>query len=356
MVSLLKIHKLFMNSSLVQQAEKSNTELNVIFEYADLLRYNREFDAAYQFFRKLEGCYRINDVSPGDYLALYVRMRNCCARTGRKASALPYFRKVLEFSLKLEEDDPVEKSFAVPDSLFQLADLDWQEKSLTKDFRLFQCTLESIEQIEFGDEDAYNELKAIVRGYIAICEAIRNGVENKLPFLETLELFQSIHEKHSCFKWVLKAAICCERLAAVLKTYGDAEMSIRFYDMQYRILKREAGNQFPAYGPEYFLACDNLAHVLESEKKLDIALEFAHEALIIRLKLADKGIETLPEVELSFGEFFSTLLASDCTGFTDIDLFLMASDYAKTEQYQKALQYIESIDIGPCLKKRSNLC
>lgn len=86
-------------------------------------------------------------------------------------------------------------------------------------------------------------------------------------------------------------------------------------------MKYLADSNFYLYGPEYFLACDNLASLLKDEPKQ--ALKLYREALNIRLMIHQKGIWTrrkttpayplpvLPPLKQAFKNLAVALLESD---------------------------------------------
>lgn len=201
----------------ISLAEKFNIDFDIIFEFADLLRYNKEYEAAFDLLKKLEKHCQLNGASPWDHYSLYVRMRICCEKIDGKANALPYCRESLKFSLKLKKEDTDKVLDIVSSNLFLLADFDWWGKCLEEDLELFQQTLDWIKQASKGDETTYNELIAVAMGYIAICKALHDGMVNDLTFWQALGLFQHIFGERPCFKWPLEVAACCNRLATTLK-------------------------------------------------------------------------------------------------------------------------------------------
>ena len=195
-----------------------NTDLEVMFEYADLLRFNGEYKEAIELFMTLETFYRMNGASNWEYLSLYHRMETCFEKTDGEISSLPWSRKVLEFSLVLDEGDPDDKLNIVSISLLRLVDLDWKNKSLAEDYRLFQQTLVLIKQMSDDTQAAANELESIATCYIAICEAIQNGIENVQTLQNALELIRTISEDQPDLKWSRELSVCCNRLENILET------------------------------------------------------------------------------------------------------------------------------------------
>ncbi len=222
----------------ILQAETFHSDLDVLYEYANLLRYNKEYLTAFHLFQKVEGYYLQKETPTSDYFALYTRMQICCEKTYGEAFALPYVRKVWEFGLKQENEDTDENLTVISRSLFHTVDLDWQRVGLEDDLALLQHTLESLKRADERHLPAYRELKAIVTGYIAVCKVFRNEDKNLRNTLTALDLFQTILGEKSDFKWTLDASACCGRLSAILKAHGDKEIALMAAKLQYEILKQ----------------------------------------------------------------------------------------------------------------------
>lgn len=347
--NVTKIKSLYAES--IFQAEKFKIDLDVLYEYANLLRYNQEYLPAFNLFRKLEAYYQQSETSPSDYFALYARMQICCEKTYGEHFALQYVRKVWEFSLKLENESSSEKLMIVSRSLLHTVDLDWKRGSLEDDLALLQRTLESIEQMDEERLSACRELKAITFGYIAVCKVFRDEDKNCHCSFTALDLFQTILEEGTGFKWTLDAAACCERLGTVLKTHGDKGWALSAAKLQCEMLKQIADSQLSQYGPEYFYACDSLAAIWMADDPKH-ALEFCRSAMDIRLRLAHAGIKTfmkrktvqsfvpavLPPLRETYEKLFSLQLNSHC-----ISLEEAAAEDEKYIQAIEAIEYTEGI-------------
>lgn len=320
-------------------AKEFMIDLDVIYEYADLLRFNWEYTAALELFKTLETYYLMNGASDWDYFSLYERMAICCEKNYEETtSALPYCRKVLEFSLKLEknESDKTLSIASISKCLFRLADLDWREKCLGEDLRLFQQTLDLIKRMSEENKTVCYEVEAIATGYIVICEIMQNGTENVQILQKASELFQNILEERSHFKWPLEISVCCDRLAATLKTCNATKMAVSFCDMEYRILKHLADSNFAQYGPEYFLVCENLASMLSDD--IVKALWLYRKALDIRLRLEKEGIQTFMKRE-TVSSFILSTLPPLKQSFDNLALLLLENGYM-----QEALECLEDFE------------
>lgn len=342
--NVTKIKSLYKES--IIQAQKYRTDFNIIYEYADLLRYNREYLPAFNLFRKLEAYYQQSETSPSDYVALYARMQICCEKTYGEVFSLQYVRKVWEFGLKLENESPSEKLMVVSRSLFHTVDLDWQKGGLEDDLTLLQHTLELIEQMDEEHLSACRELKAIVIGYIAVCKVFRDEDKDCHCSLTALDLFQTILKAGADFKWTLDTAACCKRLSTILKTHGDKGWALIAAELQCEVLKQAADSQLSQYGPEYLYACDSLATIWMADDSKH-ALEFCRSAMDIRLRLAHAGIKTfmqrktvqsfvpavLPPLRGYYEKLISAQLNAHCGSLEET--------VAEDEKYEQAIEAIE---------------